>query len=421
MGHILLIGGYDTNLETATELGIAVTLFQKKPLVTPMQSTLPRRLFAFDYEDIEQAVALARVVHEHDAFDGVVSFTEFGLETAAVIGQALSIRANPLTPVLTTRDKVKMRELLAKSGIASARYRECLTRADLEAFFDAVRTPLVLKPARGSGSEGVSFVADASELEAAWARSAAANLLPLIAEEYFEGPEVSVESQTVDGNHEIVAITEKITTEKPRFVETGHQAPARLPEAQAATIRVEVSKFLDAIGHELGPAHTELRLTCDGPRIIESQTRPGGDFIWEIVLLGRGVDFVKETFELITAAPAAQRASRAPGAGAAAVRFFADGSGKKVRSIEGLEAAAGLPGVVRVSCSAKPGDVFGPVRSSDDRQGFVLATGATTEEACRNVERAFAAVTFEFHEDTRPLEGTLDLLSGRSAAIAATP
>jgi hypothetical protein len=37
--------------------------------------------------------------------------------------------------------------------------------------------------------------------------------------------------------------------------------------------------LLEAVGHRDGPAHTELKLTRNGPRIIESHNRQGGDRI----------------------------------------------------------------------------------------------------------------------------------------------
>lgn len=44
------------------------------------------------------------------------------------------------------------------------------------------------------------------------------------------GPEVSVESYTVDGETTIITITDKIVTELSFFVELGHTEPSRLDE-----------------------------------------------------------------------------------------------------------------------------------------------------------------------------------------------
>ena len=49
----------------------------------------------------------------------------------------------------------------------------------------------------------------------------------VIAEAVLSGDEFSVEAISVDGRHEILAITGKLTTGEPEFVELGHWQPAR--------------------------------------------------------------------------------------------------------------------------------------------------------------------------------------------------
>lgn len=50
----------------------------------------------------------------------------------------------------------------------------------------------------------------------------------IIAEKFIEGPEVSVEAISWDGQHTILGVTDKITTGYPGFVETGHSMPSAL-------------------------------------------------------------------------------------------------------------------------------------------------------------------------------------------------
>jgi biotin carboxylase len=64
--------------------------------------------------------------------------------------------------------------------------------------------------------------------------------------------------------------------------------------------------MLNAAGYRTGPAHTELRLTPAGPRIIESQARLGGDRIPRLVELATGIDIERAVFAAL--------AGRAPGA-----------------------------------------------------------------------------------------------------------
>jgi biotin carboxylase len=397
MAHVLMVGGHSDTVARIASLGVEITLFQLPAMVSSEQATLARRLVSFDYRRPEESLALARAFHEVCPFDAVVSFTEYGLENAARIAEALGVAGNPHAPVEVTRDKTKMRRLLRGGDVGTTRFRECHSREDALDFFRTIRRPMILKPSTGASSQGVATVDDESELVAGWDRSVAAGVRPIIAEEFIEGPEFSVESQSARGRHEIVAITEKVTTGKPGFVELGHQMPAPLPELDAERVRRGVLAFLDRIGHREGPVHTEIRLSADGPKIIEGNTRPGGDFIWELALLVRGVDFVKETVASLLGHPLP---ARQPVARAGAVRFFAE-TGGTVESVEGVESAANLPGVIRVSCAAKPGDILGPISSSDSRQGYVIAVGDSLAEAVERAERAHAAVRINL-SPTRP-------------------
>jgi biotin carboxylase len=390
--HILIIGGLGPTVTSATSLSpsLELTMFQKAELYSPVQAALMNRTYVFDYSDAEESMALARELHARHRLDAIVSFTEYGQEPAALIQHALGIVGNPLRPVELTRDKLKMRRLMAEHGFPSARYRECQSFEELRSFYEQLRRPLILKPVKGSGSEGVSSIDSFEGLQGAWQRASAAGLFPLMAQEYLEGPEFSVETQSRNGVHELVVVTEKLTTDKPSFVEVGHLLPAALPDAELKAIEETVLGFLDLVGHQLGPAHTEIRLTSEGPRIIESNIRAGGDFIPELVLLALGVDLILETLDFVAGGPIPQRRGDR---GAAAIRYFAR-TNCTVRGVDGLDAARALPGVVRIDCDVQPGQALGPLLSSDSRQGYVIATGSNLPEARQNAERAFQQVTF---------------------------
>jgi biotin carboxylase len=227
-----------------------------------------------------------------------------------------------------------------------------------------------------------------------WTRSVTDG--PVLAEEYLDGPEYSVESISTHGEHQIVSITEKLTTELPRFIEVGHRAPAKLAADEWDAISTLVTALLDLVEQRTAPAHTELRLTADGPRIIESQTRFGGDQIWEICELVTGVDLMSETMATLLGLPLPPRR---PVAAAAAIRFFCY-ENARVRDVAGLAAAESAPGVVRVACSLRPGQLLPTLTSSDSRQGHVLCTGADPDDARAKADAAHDLVMV----DCEPVE-----------------
>ena len=87
----------------------------------------------------------------------------------------------------------------------------------------------IVKPVDNSGSRGVfliedfkdiNLIEDAFEYSKAYSRSG-----EIIVEEYMTGEEISVETLSIDNEVHVIAITDKITTGAPYFVEMGHSQP----------------------------------------------------------------------------------------------------------------------------------------------------------------------------------------------------
>lgn len=395
--HILLIGGRDHTLDRVEALGARYSMVQIPELVNPRQYRQACRYAVMDYTDMGELLGLARAWHAADPFDAVASFTEYGLEPASACAIELGIAGDNLAAVQVTRDKVRARELLAQHGLSPVRYRTCATVADARSFLhELAGRPIVVKPRGGGLSEGVCLVRNEAELADGWRWTRSVTDGPVLAEEYLDGPEYSVESISVDGKHEVVSITEKLTTELPRFIEVGHRAPAKLAAQDQDQITQLVTTFLDLVEQRTAPAHTELRRTADGVRIIESQTRFGGDQIWEICKLVTGVDLMSETMAALLDLPPPPRRAVAA---AAAIRFFCY-ENVRVRGVTGLADAEAAPGVVRVVCSLKPDQLLPTLTSSDSRQGYVLCTGADPDDAKANADAAHDLVLV----DCEPIE-----------------
>ncbi len=390
--HLLLIGGKDSSLGSVSELPVDVTLIQRRAAVTQLQIERPRNLVLLADLDPRAAAGAAAAIHATEPFDGVLSFFEDCLAIASDIGERLGIAHNPLPAVTATRDKVATRRLLASAGLPSVRFAECAGAGQLSDFLRQAGGPVIVKPSSGSGSRGVALVTGAGDVDAAWEWCQAGGAPPAIAEELVTGHELSVETLSLDGRHQVIAITEKLTSGPPSFIETGHQLPARLDQAQADAVRGVVLRLLDLVGHRWGPAHTEVMLTPAGvPVLIETQTRFGGDQIWEMVELATGVRLAAAT---VAGLFGLDRDGRVPAsAGGAAIRFFAY-QDAVVEAIDGVSAARAAPGVRRAEIRATPGTKLGRLRNSWDRQGYVLATGADTDEAVRRAEQARDLIRF---------------------------
>ncbi|MER7539923.1 ATP-grasp domain-containing protein [Streptomyces sp. NPDC097704] len=384
--HILLVGGRGHEIPKAAALGLRHSMVQSPERASGEQAAAAARYAVLDYRDLDSLLPVVRDWHRADPFDAVLSFTEYGLEPASRVAIDLGVPGENLAAVLATRDKTRTRALLDRHGLSPVRHRVCATEADAAGFLAELGgRPLVLKPPSGGLSEGVYVVESGRQLAERWAwTSAVAGPEPVLAEEFLSGPEYSVESVSRHGVHEVVMVTEKLTTGFPGFVELGHQVPARLDAGDLEAIEKLVLEFLELIGQKTGPVHSELRLTPHGPRLIEAQTRVGGDQIWEMCETVSGADQITETMCALLGLPDPPRVPRAP---AAAIRFFSQ-ENVRVRHVDGVTEARGAPGVIRAVCTLRPGQDLGPLLSSDSRQGYVLCTGDGTKDAMTKAEAA---------------------------------
>lgn len=347
--------------------------------------------------DDDGDVWLDRVLALHKAvpFDRVVTVRERFLTTAARIRDALGLAGNPLRTVLLLKDKALMREVLDGTP-GSPAVRAALMRApdDLAGFTARAGLPVVLKPRDGSGSQGIRVLRSAADVERA-ARLVAETPDALLAEEFLDGPEYSVESFSRGGEHQVLAVTEKFTGDNA--VEIGHLVPARIDSAGHAALVSATRAFLDAVGLTEGPAHTEVIVTPAGPRVVESHDRPGGDGIIDLVREVTGAD-VRDLLAAHTAG--VQPPPQVPTAEAAATWFLTAPPGL-VTEVTGWQAAATSPGVLQTDPETAPGDTVPPLSSSEDRCGSLTALGATADEA---LERARAAIA-KVHITTQPVPG----------------
>ena len=211
-------------------------------------------------------------------------------------------------------------------------------------------------------------------------------------EEYMEGPEVSVEGIIVNRELHIITITDKLVTPLPFFVELGHSEPSQLPTEVQNNICHVVHKAVEAIGIINGTCHAELKITDDGPKIVEIAARLGGDYITSrLVPLSTGVDLVGNSILLALHRPISIDKTKAQGS---AIRFIGGNTGI-IKSISIPDDVTQNDGIDEVQIYVKPGDVVHELHSSNDRLGHVIAHAATAAEAIERAEKVVNSIKIE--------------------------
>jgi biotin carboxylase len=358
----------------------------------------------------EEWIALAAAVHAQQPFTRIATVGERDQDRCAAIGAALGLYTHRPETVALVHDKSLMRDRLSALGLDSTPHAVVRSENDVRAFLRTYGGPCISKPVAGAGSAGVALVRSEADVSRAWARASGKHkgivASGVILEKFHQGDQFSVEAFSEAGEHVVISITRKFS-DPVTFVELGHVAQAALTAAQRNDVEAFVIQILDGLGIEFGATHTEIVLGADGPRLIETHLRVGGDEIPALTLDATGVDLadcvVRQTLGAkvlpdLRAALAEVRQRVFSAIWFATVR----GSGI-LDEVSGDEEAQITPGVTDVQVLVSPGTTLGELASSDSRLAAIRAKGATPEAA---VSAARAGMQrLQFHLRSRAYAG----------------
>ncbi|GAA3570929.1 ATP-grasp domain-containing protein [Amycolatopsis ultiminotia] len=325
---------------------------------------------------------------------GVSSSSEYFVPVAARVAAKLGLPCPDADAIARCRNKDRQREVLAGAGVGQPEFRIATSVAEAVRAAGELGLPAVVKPTAGSGSVGVRLCATSTEVashaEQLLGTTVNERGLPaearILVESFADGPEFSVES--LDG--EAVAVVAKHLGPAPHFVETGHDFPAPVPEADRRVLAATTRAALAALGLGWGAAHTELRLTAAGPAVIEVNPRLAGGMIPAMIRAATGLDLVDA---VVAAATGQDRPAPAGGPGSGCVRFVLPAGQGVLRGVHGLDAARSRPGIAIAEPSAVPGAPVRPSGSFRDRVAYVVAANRTLLDAVAAAESAVADLT----------------------------
>jgi len=331
---------------------------------------------------------------KHHQVDGVMTLaSDMPMRSVAAVASELGLVGIDADTAVRATNKAEMRAALAKGGVPIPKFYKVSSREEYLAATEKFSVPFIVKPADNSGSRGIIKISDITDKEyiaKAYDYSLESSRNgDVVVEEYMDGPEVSVETLTVDGVCHVIQITDKITTGAPHFVEMGHTQPSRHPEEirrRIAEVAIAANK---AIGITAGPSHTEIKVTSEGPKIVELGARLGGDCITtHLTPLSTGVDMVEACIKIALGEKPDIEAKYEKGS---AIRYIKQHAGV-IESIEGLADAEASEGVKQVSIVHGAGETINDVIDSGSRMGFVIVQGDSADDAATKCEAALEKI-----------------------------
>ena len=303
MAHLLIIelpGGNDTDLlQAAMESGHSfdfltqdIGAYQKQPDVHEWvrQATEVICSPSFDDQLIFKDVLTS---HEKKPFDALLCLIDIRLIAAAQLAQRLGLRYLNSKSAALLRDKYSVRECLKAHGIAQPEFALATSNDQVLPAIRQIGLPVLMKPSDGYGSQNILTLETQDDLDLA--EESLRHLLPmatdyglgvrsndrLLIERYMRGHFIGCDTFTLDGQHQLLGVNEKLMFSPPSFAIRGGCFTPN--QGQMEGLEQYVFSILDTVGFDHGAAHIEIMLTDEGLRLVEINPRLVGAKIARLV------------------------------------------------------------------------------------------------------------------------------------------
>lgn len=391
---ILMLGAPASQIpiiQTAKKMGLYVGIID----INPAAEAVPyaNESFQCSLKDFDHLLSIANSFHP----DGIVTGAcDAGVVASSYLCSELGLPGHSPETAINATNKLKMLKAFEKNNVAHPMF-QVANKDNIDTFKMTIPYPAISKPVDNSGSRGICFIENESQLNEALLYSVKSSTSgDILVEEYMSGPEVSVEVIVINGVPHVLQITDKITSGQPYFFEIGHSQPSSLPDETKNRIRELAKQACIAVGIQNSPAHVEIKITENGPKMVELGARMGGDCISTYLLNTsvKGFAFAETAIRIALGEPI-DNISYDESGNAVAVRFILAQEGT-IQSITGVEEAQKIEGVILLQISAGEGQHYQKTVDNASRIGFVVAKGKTTEEALAICEKSIDSICIQY-------------------------
>ncbi|MFC4127274.1 ATP-grasp domain-containing protein [Nocardia rhizosphaerae] len=360
----------------------------------------------FTAETNDEATLLPQVrrLHEVFGFDGVLTSCDYYLPTVAAIAADLGLPGPGRDAVAAACTKHRARQLCRDAGVAGPEFAVAQEWDEIDSAAATLGYPLVVKPVDLCGGMFVTRVDDRAQLRAAVERIGEFDVNArgqrrapqILLEECLCGPEFSVETVTVGGRTTVIGVTDKQITGAPAFIEAGHMFPATLSPTDIDAVTAVAVAAIEALGLDTTVAHTEIKLTAAGPRLIEVNPRPAGNRITELIRRVTGIDLAA-TYAEVAAGGTPDLTPRPTGIGSAAIAFAVPTGTGELTRVDGAEHWATDRRVVERNLT-EPGALVRPATDNNTYLGHVMVAVEQPGTAGELANELIAGLCFELAE-----------------------
>lgn len=218
----------------------------------------------------------------------IIAGSEAGVRLADKLAERLTpALANAYDLSVARRHKAAMQQALANAGLPVIRTLSTASAAEVVAWLEDQglrHAALVVKPPESAGSDNVHHVPAGGDWRPAFDRILATPTALLgersetvIVQEQITGTEYAVDTVSAGGQHVLAhLIRYSKTSAGERMTVFDHTEFVAFDPAEHGALLTHAFRSLDALGIRWGAGHSEIIVTKDGPRLIETGARMCG-------------------------------------------------------------------------------------------------------------------------------------------------
>ncbi|WP_108444430.1 ATP-grasp domain-containing protein [Halomonas denitrificans] len=353
----------------------------------------------FYSHDLQDIPSLVKIFGKHHV-DGVMTLAaDYPVKAVGTLNSMYNLSGISRTASEVVTDKAVLRNLCHDRGINSPHYLipEKINEEAVDNIVDML--PVVVKPTSSSGGRGVTCIKKEGG-EKKQIRDAVRYALQfskngkVIIESFIGGKEYSAETITFRGVTRVIAITEKITSGYPYFMEVGHNVPYVFDENNWQKVKRFLFSVIEGVGIDNSPAHIEFKVDEGVPVLVEVGARLGGGSITtELIPLATGINMVAAAINLSLGVEPEIRRTHDRTAG---IRYLIPPPGV-MKSVKGLDCIKQISGIVNSESDYMPGSNIPVIRDADGRKAYIIGVSESIMSLKAILNKACDAVKYEMN------------------------
>lgn len=398
-------------LERIKRLGLKIVmLHREKNWADPF---VDYWIFADTYNHQECVDNIKKFLKKNPAIkiEGATTFWEDDIPLLARICEEFGYIGNSREVAINTRSKFDMQEVLRIKDRPFIPQRLLKQEKDIEEAIRSIGFPAVIKPRYGADSQYVVYVTNEKEARAAY-QYVCENCTPsfdpiytynhseFVYQKFIQGKEWSIECCIQNEEIHVIGINEKLGMNLPFFIEEGDYCPPRIDSEQEHTLVQETKAALKALGLQNSLAHLEIKLTKQGPKIIEVGSRMGGVYIYQNVKQVYGFDLVRAACEIALGISMTEK-PKLPQKHVVA-KFFMPKTSGMITLMKGFDILENHPYVIDSFVYKKPyNNIFVPPEGYETL-GWVITGGNSAREAEYKMDQVMKSVQWDISVFPQP-------------------